>query len=225
MIASPFVTPNTSSVLNTFVGFNGPISSTSEIYSLIPQIAQGTGDHQRIGNRIQPVSLTVRGICSLQSNSRTSQRCVVDIYFLTSKLIKAEIDKSSILIDKLLNLGNGTNTFYNGTTLNAMLPVNTSEFTLLKHKRIILGKNKDSPNSYADTSEPQVAACSYARSWATKIKMPKNLTYQTDSNLSPCTYLPFMVIGWNYGDNNGGSAPSLPGVFVQAQSHLYFKDS
>ena len=222
IIASP---TSASSTLDTFIGFNGPIASVNEIYDLIPAINQGTGDHNRVGNVIQPTSLTVRGICSLQSNSSTSQRCVVDIYVLTSKMIKSQFNRSSILINRLLNLGNGNNTDYNGTTLRAMLPINTSEFTVLRHKRIVLSKNENSPNSYADSGTAAVAASSYAKPFAFKVTMPKKLTYQTDAITVPSNYYPFMVIGWNYGDNNGGSFGTAAGMFVQAQSHLYFKDA
>lgn len=214
--------------LATFVGFNGPIASTSEMYACIPRLSQGVGDHQRIGNQIRPTSLRVKGIVSLQSNSRDSSHAVVDIYFCTSKVIKSELRSASVLINKLLNLGDGNNTDYDGTTLKAEMPINTSEFTLLKHKRIILQKSADSPNSYADISTAAVSVASqpYAKHFDVKIPMPKTLTYQTDANTTPSTYYPFMVIGWNFGDNNGGSYPALPGqVNVQAQSFMYYKDA
>ena len=217
--------PKSTTTLDQFIGFNGPIGGVGDIYDLIPELAQGTGDHQRVGNVIQPTSLTVRGICSLQSNQATSQRCVVDIFILTSKMIKSQFNKSSILINRMLNQGNGNNTDYNGTTLNAMLPVNTTEFTVLKHRRLVLGKNENNPNSYVTTGTSQVASCSYVKPFAFKVTMPKKLTYQTDAITVPSNYYPFMVIGWNYGDNNGTSAGSSAGMFVQAQSHLYFKDA
>lgn len=213
--------------LQTFVGFNGQIASTSEMYACIPRLTQGAGDHQRIGNQIQPTSLTVKGLVSLQSRSAESAHAVVDIYFLTSKQVKTELLYASTLITKLLNNGDGTNTDYDGTTYHAEKPINTSEFTLLKHKRIILDKSSDSPNSYADlTGAASSVIKSYSKHFNVKIPMPKSLTYQTDANTTPASYYPFMVIGWNFGDNNGGSFPALPGmVNLQAQSFMYYKDA
>jgi len=213
--------------LVNFTGFNGPINSTAEMYACIPRLTQGTGDHQRIGNQIRPTSLRVKGIVSLQTNSTESVHASVDIYFVTSKVIKSELRYNSVLIQKLLNLGDGNNTDYDGTTLKAEMPINTSEFTLLKHKRIILKKTADSPNSYADASRPAISTTEpHSRHFDIKIPMPKTLTYQTDANTTPSTYYPFMVLGWNYGDNNGGSSPQLAGmVNVQAQSFLYYKDA
>jgi len=213
--------------LATFVGFSSGITSTAEMYCCMPRIIQGTGDHNRVGNVIQPTSLKVKGIVSLQTNLNTSAHCSVDVYFLTSKQVKTELLYASVLINKLLNKGDGTNTNYTGKTYEAQFPVNLSEFTVIKHKRIILQRCRDSPNAIADSDESATSiAPNYSRPFVVDIPLPKSLTYQADGNTLPASFYPFMVLGWNYGDNNGGSASNdTAQVFCQAQSQLYYKDA
>lgn len=226
-VSSALTAQNGTTNLSTFVGFSSAITSTTEMYSCIPRITQGVGDHQRVGNQIRPTNLKVKGIVSLNSRASDSLHCCVDIYFLTSKQIKSELQYSQVLIQRLLNKGDGTNTDYNGQTFNQMLPINTSEFTLLKHKRILLTKVQNSPNSEATAATAAVAGPNpYMKSFSVKIPCPKRFTYQTDAQLYPASYYPFMVLGYTWYDNNGGSAPNQTSTVVcQAQSQLYFKDA
>lgn len=215
---------NTNATLQDFTAFTSGITSTNEIYGLIPDMSQGDDDFQRIGNTIQPVSLTTK--VNLALNSTTSQSVYADVYFLTSKTVKDFNLTNAILTAQLMNVGDGTNAAYDGTSYTAMLPINKSEFTVLAHKRVLLQKGSGDPNTaLSGAGLPSTNTFSYIKSFSQKIKLPSKLTYEDASRLQPSNSFPFMVVGFCGTDVNGNLAPITARVFVQAQSHLYYKDA
>jgi hypothetical protein len=89
----------------------------------------------------------------------------------------------------------------------------------------LLQKGANDPNnalSGAGTSSVNTFA--YTRSFSQKISLPK-LQYENAAKLQPSNTFPFMVVGFCGTDVNGNLAPISARVFVQAQSHLYFKDA
>jgi len=59
----------TSSDLYAATNFSSGITSTNELYALIPRVNVGSDDHQRIGNRIETSRLTVRMVMHYRSTS------------------------------------------------------------------------------------------------------------------------------------------------------------
>lgn len=211
--------------LETFTGFTSGITSTSEVYALIPKITQGTDDMNRIGQIIQPVSLNTR--VNLALYTQHSQCVYVDVYFCHSKTVKSANNTSSVVVSKLLNAGDGTNVGYDGTSFTAMLPINKSEFTLIAHKRIKLEKVGGNPNYELDPSlgTSSISPSRYCASFSQKIKLPQRLIYEQASSQYPSNTFPFMMVGFCGADAMGGIAPIAARCQVQAQSHFYFKDS
>jgi len=215
---------NTNATLEQFTNFTSGITSTNEIYGLIPAVRQGDDDFERIGNAIQPTSLTVK--VNLALSTTQTQSVYADVYFLTSKTVKDFTLTNAILTGNLLNLGDGTNVPYDGTSYTAMLPINKSEFTVLAHKRYLLQKASNDPNTaLSGTGSPATNTFAYTKSFSQKIKLPGKLTYEDATRIHPSNTFPFMVVGFCASDTNGNLAPTSARVYVQAQSHLYYKDA
>jgi len=226
-IAAPF-NYNNGTTLEDFTQFTTAITGTSELYNLIPALSVGDDDYQRVGNQIQPTSLTVKIQAALSNFA--SCAVYVDFFFLTSKNIKDAKQTAQVPIQKLLNDGNGQNVPYDGTSYTAMLPLNKTEFTMVKHKRILLKKPYgDIQGLYSGSGVPPTSVSSLAAnttSFSVTIKLPKKLTYEQRGDYVPTNAFPFMAVGFTAADQSGDVAltPAAP-VFVQAQSHLYYKDA
>lgn len=224
VINAPF-NRQTSTDLEDFTAFTSAITSTNEVYCLVPQVVQGIDDQQRIGNTIQPISLTTKVNLSLLGTA--SQNVWVDVYFLKSKNIKDEAFNGSIQTGLLLNNGLGGNVNYDGTSYTAMLPVNKTEFSVIAHKHIKLESAFGDPNSALSGAGSNVSTNTYkyTASFSQKIPVPTRYTYEASTKLTPTNDFPFMMLGFYGSDTNGNLAPITARVYCQAQSHLYFKDA
>lgn len=215
----------TNQTLEDFVQFSTAITSTNELFALIPKVSQGTDDYQRVGQTIQPKSLKVNIQCAL--GTANSCQIVADFFFLTAKNVKDIKLTNQILTGNLLNDGQGGNIPYDGTSYTAMCPINSSEFTLIKRKRVILRKGGYDYNTMYSGGGPATDTMTYnSAMFSVKIPLPKKLTYLTAADLQPTNSFPFMMVGFHAIDNFGNIAltPTIP-LYVQAQSQLYFKDA
>jgi len=217
---------NTSNSLESWTAFTSGITSTNELYTLLPAVGQGTQDWQRIGNEIQPTSLINKIKLSIVGRTVPSVSIYADVFFLTSKTVKDYHLNAQILTDKLMNVGDGNNAPYDGTSFTAMYPINTTLFTVLKHKRIKLQKAKDNPNqTYTSGEDPSTSVSPYSTEFTVKIPVPKKLKYRDSTQAWPTNYYPFMCVGFHATDQMGDTALISAVLRVQAQSHLYFKDA
>jgi len=224
-VIKPPVNFNSNETLQEFVQFTTAITTTNELYQLIPGVAVGTGDFQRVGNVIQPTSLTTKVNLSIVNRTHPSIHIWAHVFFLTSKTTKDWKLTNSINTAGLLNAGDGTNVAFDGTSYKAMLPINRSEFNVIAHKRILLTKVADNPNTeWNQTEDPSVAMSKYTASFSQKIPLPKKLLYADASSQYPTNAFPFMCCGFTAADNQGQTIIDGAILRVQAQSHLYYKD-
>jgi len=224
-IGAPF--NNSGGSLIQFTAFTSGITSFNECYNLIPIIPQGTNDFQRVGQQIEPRSLTTKVHVTLNELNTNSESLYVDVYFCTSKILKSFDLIGQIPTAELLNSGDGNNVAYDGTSYTANYPINRSKFTLIKHKRILLQKGAGDPNVALTGSAGPIAAdtFSYQKTFSVSIPLPKKLTYLNAGSTTPSNYFPFMMVGFHGSDTTGNSGPVNARVYVQAQSHMYYKDA
>jgi len=214
-------------MLNT--NFTQAINSSGEAYSLIPPIQIGDGDHQRTGNVIAPTSLTVKGFVSLLDNAVDSASIDVDIYILRHKAIKDVRYETQLgNFADLKNSGDGLNVGYDGSWTHSIMPINTTTYTQLAHKRIRLEKGWGDVNTYISLAAEARAAYNQAprhqKSFSIKVKMPKKLQYKADTDTTPSMDYPFMVIGWNV-PSNLDTTSSNQIIKATATTHFYYKDA
>lgn len=220
---------NSQSGLLNVTNFTAGITGNNECYALIPPVVQGDGDHNRVGNSIKPVSLHVKGFVSITGNNLSSVFIDVDIWCLTSKTLKSQFQEGSLDMNSLLNVGNGLNASYDGSFYNSVMPINTSLFTVLKHRRIRLMKAYGNGNTAICGGTDETAVYSQERMSALfnfKIPMPAKLKYDLDAQTVPSNYYPFMVIGYNSPSNCDASGiGNTYRIVATAQSQFYFKDA
>lgn len=219
---------NNSSGLMLNTNFTQAINSSAEAYALIPPITLGDGDHQRTGNVIAPTKLTVKGFVSLLENATASAFLDVDIYILRHKSIKDVRYETQLgNFADLLNSGDGLNVGYDGSWTHSAMPINTSTYQLLKHKRIRLEKPWGDVNTYissADESRAAYNTAKHQKNFSITVKMPKKLQYKSDADTTPSMDYPFMVIGWNV-PTNLDTTISQQIIKATATTHLYYKDA
>jgi len=99
-------------------------------------LSQGTNQSQRIGNRINPTSLKLRGCISIINSSITA-----NMFFRIIVLRKkAGVDSTAGFYGNLFQLG-GTAIAPGGTLLDCMRTVNKDFFTVVKQKIIFIGSS------------------------------------------------------------------------------------
>jgi len=158
----------------TFTGKNQFISSNvTDIHRLIPIIQQGTGDNQRLGTRITPTSLIVRGNVqvnksALQSTSAPQERFAV-IYVLQHVTLK---DYNSLRVSNnfgaMLETGDQSTASFMGDTMSMYLPVAKQNYRLLAKKII--------PLRWAGVISPGTAPVSIANAHNYSVNFTFNLT-------------------------------------------------
>jgi len=212
--------------LDTYVGFNGSVGGVADIYSMIPLVKQGAADHQRVGGKVQPSKIRTQMSFTYSSQaiqSTYAKDIIVDVFMLTCKNVKQEGNYTAVPITQLLNSGDGLTADYDGTEQNALMPVHTPLFTVLKRYSFRLSKGQGDINSAA--GGVYTPAKSYHRITHTLTK--KNcpaLKYALDADEYPSNYFPFLVVGFRYAD--GTTAPSATALLqVQGRADMWFKDA
>lgn len=122
-------------------------SNITDIHQLIPYVSQGINDWQRIGQKIRPISLTVKGamrVTNVASYTNGSSQTPplnfhVDIYVLQHVSLKNYTAlRANNDFTQLLQTGEGTTTGYLGEALSADLPVATQYYKVLARKTVLL---------------------------------------------------------------------------------------
>lgn len=229
IVANPF--NSTSGSLATATTFTTAITSTNELYAIIPPVTQGVQDWQRIADSIQPTSLKVDVILGLGLDIQTAIDIYVDVYFLTAKDVKSELLWNQVSTGNMLRSYLGVTTGYTGDALVANMPINHEQFTLLKHKRVRLRKGIGFANDYiangpspgADPTSLNSLDQSSAK-FSCNFKLPK-LNYSTENVSVPVNYYPFMCIGWHFAGDGGDTISNRSPVYARALSYMTFKDS
>lgn len=210
---------------------NSPIGS-GDCYGLVQTIfpvgstAANTGDssQQRIGDRIKPKSLTVRGIVSFRQDVLPDARpVIVRVLILAQKDIKVTSGLSSAAADVLLhpggNAANSDETPFNGNVRDLLYPVNKNKFRVYMDKQLMLCSG-DLAGSQSHEQLPN-----FFKKFKYSFKdLPGSLTYDASSGNYANNFAPFIAIGYAYAD---GSAPDQVATKVQATVHsqLTFEDA
>lgn len=112
--------------------------SSAEVYSLLPTLSMGTGEGNRIGNKVNCKSLSLRLSLYCYNQATSTPPIYFDIYLFKSKNknVGAGFPTSTDMA-MFLEDGNSSKQ-YVGTSLDGMRYLNDEMFTLIKHKRIHL---------------------------------------------------------------------------------------
>lgn len=210
-----FVTRN----LETNVSHNSQISAP-DMLPIVPTMAQGTDDYQRVGDTIRPTKLNIRGIISMDRTFISSnQVLLVRVLILEprdAKTYAVSVPQYPNYALNLLkpNLQTGTPTLpFVGNTVELDYKPNLELFKVLYDKVFKIAPTADgveqNPNSVIR--------------WSKNLKLPKVLNYTDGSNL-PVNYNPFFCLGYVYADGTGPDVVNTK-IITQTDATLYYKDA
>lgn len=195
--------------------------SAGDCEALIPQIAQGTASYQRIGDRITPKSLSVKGVVSLIREQADARELYVRIVVLTQKNVKvgSAVNAGGVDTAHLLRTGvpGGDQIQYTGATINITDPINKDLFRVYHDKTYVLAPASD------QTLTGPLPKSSFKWSYTFK-QMPSSLTFDDGNGNWVNNFAPFYALGYAYAD---GTAPDVTTLRVVSttSSYLQFEDA
>lgn len=219
---------NGSSTAGSWIGFSSAVTGVGEIYAAIPRVHQGNDDFQRVGNQLSPKRVQLKlDICAKVYNDNGSRDRTVHVFLLTSKSVKSLDNYSAIPITQLLNKGDGTNVSFDGTCFHAQYPVNTSEFTVLRHMstRMVsgFGQANSTTSATAGTTDAVISPSHQYAHVTMNVKVPKTFKYAAVGQSYPTNSAPFIVIGFTNNNTDQRNAP-LDYVQVLGQTQMWYTD-
>lgn len=187
--------------------------TNADAVGLLPVVPQGTGSSERVGDKVRPTLLKVKGCVSFYDRGQGNVLApmVVKIFCLRQKgLGNLQTAIPQLNLPNLLDNGGATNS-WDGSTQRALWRINSDLFDVLASKTIKLS-DTDVENHKAQTGHYEF-----------NIKTPTLMKWSPGQQY-PDNYAPFFVLGWFYED---GSTPSAIDVNVvnTAYGFLYYKDA
>lgn len=215
--------------------FNSAITSSGECYPLIPQVAQGTDDCNRVGDKIRGKYLYITGMLQLDNsylNTLGANTYIPPftgrVMILSQKNVKVgnevptRIDVAHLLKD---NVATGVARPYNSTIWDNVAPINKDLFRVHMDRKIKF--NWVNHYYYAgggNAIEALASGNDRTKYFRCRIKVPATLTFDNGNLDYPNNFAPFLCFGAV--NDDGTSAYSIGAPFkVTWLSTLYFEDS
>jgi len=211
--------------------FNSGINSAADLITLLPQITVGTGQNNRIGNKIRPVRMEVTGYFVYYTNSASSYS---DARLLGARLFCFQ-DKTSkaysnaIANYQILNLGGSSNNF-TGTALNWVSPHNSEQFKFFYDKRMKILKPFGLTNNTTPSATNAITGMDSSLFHPFKIvltqkDLPAVLQYdQTDDLAYPVNFSPYLALGYCDLLNTSADTTTTQ-IAMEFNCTLYYKDA
>lgn len=213
--------------------FNSAINNTAEILQIVPNVAPGTEENQRVGDKIKPTRLRVNGYVRVvpnvsgtisgTNNGITQVGVRLFVVSLKSKSNFDDVASSATPLSSLLKKG-GTNVGFTGLISDLMAEVNTDLWTVHEDRVMYLTQtynNYATQVGYWETDiSKQIAFFDFDLAVKSRVF---NYDDNTSSGLQPTNYAPIMLLGYCY--LNGQSPDTVAtnvGLFYQ--STLKYQD-
>ena len=194
---------------------------------IIPEIAPldaagGSTARQRVGDRITPKYLKVRGVVSLNQSSPPTGRA--DLYarviIAAQKDVKtgAAILGGGISANTLLRAGYGgpaNEVAFGGNTADMLYDINRDKFKVYMDKVVRL-------NQVGEGAIEQNGAYSFVYTYTFK-DLPTALTFDEENGNWPNNFAPFVAVGYCYSDGTAPDAVATKLIHT-CYSQLQFED-
>jgi len=205
--------------------------STGDCYPLVPRVAQGTDDWNRVGSKIRPKYLRVTGRLALVfdptnqtpasgggymfTGTEYMSPLVVRLIAFTQNDIKSGLSGASVDTGALLRGDNGAMKAFQGYTADLLRPVNTDKFKVLKDKQYeLVPCPKQTIDGVYRTQVP----------FSFKIKCPASLKYDDNSANAPNNFCPFIAVGYGYPNQSPPDTIQTP-LVMEVISTLCYEDA
>lgn len=207
--------------------FNSGIAG-NEAYSLLPPIAPGDDGNQRVGDKVRPRSLIVRGTVQWDGHFAEGNYCppaTARLLILTQKNIKVGtgstlpgFDASHLLRD---NIGTDVARQYNGGAFDNLAPINTDLFKVYMDKKVTLLPYR---NDIAPGTTMTASGTTRTYSFVKKIKCPATLTFDDGNGNFANNFAPFFCFGAVCDDGTSAYTITTPWR-VRVSSILDYEDA
>lgn len=200
-----------------YIGSN---TNGGNVFQILPSILRGTPVDARIGAKITPRSLIIKGYLTLDLNDldHDYDRLIVRLIVGFPKRFPKGADALQEIIDhpdsnwsnSIINLGD-TDSAFDGTLRALQSPINRSVFTVKAQKFISLSRPRfyDAALVGSDSFRESVHS---TRFFKLEIKCPPTLNYANEGNAPyPNNFSPLLCAG--YALMNGAS-PGLPSATI-----------
>jgi len=217
-------------VENKFVGYqvetnvlhNSGITS-GDCLPILGTVVSGTTPTRRIGDRISPKSLTVKGVLSwTPAGCNTSQNMYVRVIIASQKTIKLGSQVVAGAVDAAHLVRTGIDGFdqtnFDGTTRSLNYLMNKDSFHVYYDRIHMLA-----PNNVGGGGCESMPL--YSKRWSYTFKsLPSHLAFDTQNGDWPINFAPFLAIGYAYPD---GTAPDVvtTKLITNTNSYLSFEDA
>lgn len=210
------------------VSFNASISTSTELYPLLPPLLNGVSSYQRVGDRIRPKRFVVDVIVSANGGLTSSQLNMVRLFLIADKSYGFwdDVRPNTPITSQLLNNGDGVQGF-TGIPATLMMPVNTEKYKVFHDKilqvRAGSGQTPNSTNAYVGTQ----TFVGTQQAWKLRfvIPTPAVLKYSGFNNDYPSNFAPFICLGYIQPDGNASPDNLITRVQMLYRSHLWFEDA
>lgn len=218
---------------NTLTLFNSGIDAVGDLQQIVPNIANGTEDNQRIGQQIRSKSLNIKGYIKLNVNdvndSTRLPSVIARMMVVSMKTAPnfSEAQAQAPKIGSLLKKG-GTTVPFSGLLSDINAPINTDVFTVHADKKFYLNQ------SYVNSTGVSPPSTIIAQDIRNTVKFfninvkCKNrvLKYDEDvsSDLLPTNFAPFILLGYSYLDGSAADTLST-NLGLQYISTLNYEDA
>lgn len=220
---------NAGHVLGNLWYATGQLANINVFYPAIPTMTQGTDDYQRVGNRVEPVSLAVSLRIGFNPQDVAAQSLLGVIYYGTDRAGKTWNNVHPLQTAAILDNGNGANTIWGGVRADLTKPLDKK---LVTFKRIVFRLSKTAGIQNSDLSGASVEPGNYSTSngmsektFLLKFKVPKHISYLQNVDTFPQNYAPMFGIGFCHADGSALTADDANLVNVTSRCHLYYKDA
>lgn len=206
--------------------FNTTISGPGECYPICPNVTEGTDGHQRIGDKIKPKYMIVKGKLMYDTSMAGNYipPSTVRLLILSQKNIKVSsevqtaADTSHLLKD---NIGTDVARPYNSSNFDNLAPINKDLFVVHMDRKVKMRAQIE--KNLGDNNTVLGYATQKTVTFVKKIRVPSTLTFDDGNGNQPNNYAPFFCLGAVPDDDSGAMTVSTP-YRCTVQAELYFTD-
>ena len=194
---------------------DGPIQS-GDILPIVGPISLGTGANQRVGARVKPVGLWLKGHLCFNPDTGGQSTILPRVYILNSRKYKTNtsvLANSTEIASQLLDNWDGANTNFTGDIDEWQYPVNLDDFTVVKVLNTSITKDNTTSSdgkSYHD--------------FMVRIPTPANFNFDEGSTYVT-NFAPFVAVGWVNADGEAPVAPYPETLYVTMKCFLSYIDA
>lgn len=202
--------------------FNQQINSTGDALRLMPQIANGTAENQKIGNVIRLQSLNIRGVLTFAyQTSSPNTRIGVRLLVLKAKRFSDWNQAATDLATNYTRLLEGSTAGFTGLVSDFNTPINHDYFSVVKDKRFYISQSLQSVattvNDTVNTTKFINFNVPYSR---------RNVVYDQDfSATEPINYPYFMCLGYCKLDGSAADLPATTYLTLQYTATAKYEDA